>query len=96
MTQKQLSERLQSVGIDRSPFSVSNWETGRQNIPLDLIPAIATALEEKSLAKMYDLAGVVDTFNCATLIRMLYDASTSDIEYITEMTKTYFKHKANT
>jgi len=95
MTQKAFSERLRAMGIERSPFAISNWETGRQPVPLDLIPAIAAALEEESLPKLYDLAGVVDTFATADLIRLLDGASKGDIDYIIEITKSYLKHKAD-
>ncbi len=95
MTQKGFSARLKSMGVNRSQFAVSNWETGRQTVPLDLLPPIAAALEEKSLANLYDLAGVVDAFSSADLIRLLNGATASDVEYITEMAKTYLKHKSN-
>lgn len=95
MTQKQLGERLNAMGVKRSEFAISNWETGRQPVPIDLIPAIAAALEEVSLAKWYDMAGVVDAFNAAELIRLLDGASPADIDYITKMAKTFFKHKSS-
>lgn len=59
LTQAEISERLMSYGVDRSASAIANWETGKQVIPIEILPALAGALEEKSVVKLYALAGVL-------------------------------------
>lgn len=82
MTQKELSERLKGMGVDRSPFAISNWETGRQVVPLDLLPAIAQALEEPSAFHLYDLLGVIDNLPGSQIVRALGNADINKLDRI--------------
>lgn len=43
--------------VNRSASLVSEWETGNQDVPMELIEPLAKALEEKSPIALYEMAG---------------------------------------
>jgi transcriptional regulator with XRE-family HTH domain len=51
-TQQELAER-----IKRSKSLISEWETGNQEVPMELIEPLAKALEERSPLTLFELAG---------------------------------------
>lgn len=93
MTQKQLAERLAKYGVYRDHTAIAAWEADTNPVHMDVIPALALALEEKSPNKLYDLLGVVENLSGADIVRLLSDAEPSDIAYLTEMVKSHFKNK---
>lgn len=52
LKQQELAER-----VNRSKSLISEWETGNQEVPMELIEPLAKALEEKSPLTLFDLAG---------------------------------------
>lgn len=95
LTQKELGERLERTGSKRSEFAISNWETGRQIPPIDIIPALARALEEQSIVKMLDLAGILDNLPEPDLIRLLETVSPVERKKIANMIKSYLTDESN-
>lgn len=71
LTQEEVAERLRAQGINRVSATIANWETGRQAIPLEVIPALANALVELTPVRMYRLAGVLDNLPGSEIIEML-------------------------
>lgn len=71
LTQAEISERLQSYGVERSASAIANWETGKQSIPIEILPALANALEEQSVVQLYALAGVLANLPGAEIVRLL-------------------------
>lgn len=95
LTQKELGDRLSTMGVKRSAFAVSNWETGRQKPPIDVIPILAKALEEPSIVKILDLAGTLDNLPEPELIRLLAKASPTTRKQILKVAKTLMEDEAN-
>lgn len=56
---KKLGLKQHELGyrVDRSKSLISEWETGKQEVPMELIEPLAKALEEKSPLTLYELAG---------------------------------------
>lgn len=56
------TRRIQQVELaaklKRDPATVNNWIKGRQPIPLDMLGAIAYAIEDKNPIKIFKLAGL--------------------------------------
>lgn len=57
--------------INRSASLVSEWETGNQDVPLDLIEPLAAALEERSPLTLYELAGLLKDLPGRDIVKML-------------------------
>lgn len=93
LTQPGLAERLKAYGVDRDWSTIAAWETDKNPVPIDVIPALALALEEKSTNKLYDLAGVVQNLTGSQIIRLLADADESDVQMLTEQIESHFKYK---
>lgn len=52
LKQHELAER-----VERSKSLISEWETGKQEVPMELIEPLAKALEERSPLTLFELAG---------------------------------------
>lgn len=91
LTQKELGERLAGMGIKRSEFAVSNWERGKQKPPIDVIPALARALEEQSVVKILDLSGILDNLPEPDLIRFLDTLPITERKRATKAVKSIFE-----
>lgn len=57
--------------VNRSASLVSEWETGNQDVPLDLIEPLATALEERSPLTLYELAGLLKDLPGRDIVKLL-------------------------
>lgn len=89
LTQAEISERLQSYGVDRSASAIANWETGKQAIPIEILPALANALEEQSVVQLYALAGVLANLPGSEIVRLMDRLSTDDRARIVRMIEAY-------
>lgn len=90
LTQKEVSERLRSQGIDRDATTIANWETGRQEVPMELIPIIAKALED-SPVRLYELAGVLAQLPGSEIVKLLDGRSIEDVARIERLIRSYFE-----
>lgn len=91
LTQEEISQRLRNYKIERTAATVANWETGRQPVPMELIPAIAAALEEESPLVMFELAGILDQIPGGNIAKLLKGASPEDMQRIERMIKAYLE-----
>lgn len=89
LTQAEISERLMSYGVDRSASAIANWETGKQVIPIEILPALAGALEEKSVVKLYAFAGVLANLPGADIVRLMDRLTDDERIRITRMIEAY-------
>jgi len=85
LTQEEVAERMRSHGVDRAATTLANWEAGRQVIPLEVIPALAEALEEKSPAKLYDYAGILAGIPGSRIVKLLDGQSPEVIDRVERM-----------
>lgn len=85
LTQKDLSERLEQMGIDKAATTISSWEAGRGPVPVDVIPALAQALEEPSPLRFYELSGILDNIPGKEVVKLLENASLDDIQMVYEL-----------
>lgn len=85
LTQEEVAERMRSHGVDRAATTLANWEAGRQVIPLEIIPALAEALEEKSPAKLYDYAGILSGIPGSRIVKLLDGQPTEVIDRVERM-----------
>jgi transcriptional regulator with XRE-family HTH domain len=74
LTQEDLAKRLAELGIERSPNTISSWETERSLLPLDLIEPLSKALEMASPALLYELVGLLDSIPGGDIVKLLKDA----------------------
>lgn len=70
LTQAELSEKLNDQGFFRAAATIATWETGKQPIPLEVLPQLALALET-SLATLYKLAGAFRTLPGAEVLEII-------------------------
>ena len=82
MTQVELSTKLGDLGEGRKAGTIANWETGRNDVPVSIIPALARALEEPSPFHLYDLLGVIDNIPGSQIVRALNSAPIEKIDRI--------------
>lgn len=88
LTQQEISERLHSHGIDRSASAIANWETGKQSVPVDILPALASALEI-SIVLLYAKAGILANLPGAEVVKLMDKLSESERVKITRMIQAY-------
>jgi transcriptional regulator with XRE-family HTH domain len=92
LEQKEVSERLKRLGVDRAPTTVANWESGRQVVPLELIPALARALEESPVT-LYDYAGLLSELPGSEIIKLLDGLSDQDVAKLERMIRAFVEDK---
>lgn len=91
LTQEEVVERMRSYGVDRASPTLGNWEAGRQAIPLEVLPALAQALELSSPVKLYDLAGVLANLPGGEIIKLFDGMSDSEIRRWARMIQAFLQ-----
>lgn len=93
MTQKELGERLADFGIKaRTNTTISDWETGRANVPLVVIPALAQALDVSPI-RLYSLAGALKDVPAGALLQWVERQGLTDkqIRNAIQLLEVHFK-----
>ena len=90
LEQKEVSERLGQAGMYRAPTTVANWESDRQTVPPELIPALAKALEV-SPVRLYELAGVLAELPGSEIIKLLDGLPQEEIDRVERMLRAYLE-----
>lgn len=85
LTQKEVVERMRKRGVMRDATTLANWEAGRQIVPLEILPILAEALEEKSPAKLYDYAGILASIPGSSIVRLLDGQPVETVERVERM-----------
>lgn len=91
LTQEEVSERLRSYGIERTAPTIAKWETDKQPVPIELIPALAKALED-SPVRLYELAGVLAELPQAEILKLLDGLPKSELARIERMLRGYLQN----
>lgn len=91
LTQQDVADRLGSEGIQRKATTISSWENGNDPVPIELIPALARALEEPSPITMYELASVLENIPGNRIIKLFEDATPEELETVERIVRAYFK-----
>lgn len=89
LEQKDISRRLKSYGVDRATTTIAGWEQGG-NVPPDLIPALAKALE-MSPVKLYELAGFLAELPGSEIVKLLDGLPPEEIERVERMLRAYLE-----
>ena len=89
LEQKDISRRLKDYGVERATTTVAGWENG-QNVPSDLIPALAKALEV-SPVRLYELAGVLAELPGSEIIKLLDGLPQKEIDRVERMLRAYLE-----
>lgn len=93
LTQEELSERLKGYGVDRAASTLANWEADRGSIPIEIIPALAKALEEPSPVTLYELTRVLENIPGNTIVKLLDGKSPTQIETAERIVRAYLENK---
>lgn len=96
LTQEELSTRLSQLGVKRAASSIAGWETGNQEVPLNLLPDLARALELDTPAMLYFYAGVLENLPGGAIVQMLINASDEEIRLIEDIVAVLLKNRKNT
>jgi len=94
LTQQEISERLQSYGVNRTSSAVATWETGKQSIPVDILPALAQALEV-SVVQLYIKAGLLDGLPGAEVVKLMDKLGERDRIKITRMIEAFAEENSS-
>lgn len=90
LKQEEVSDRLKKQGVDRAATTIANWEGNRQAVPMELIPAIAKALED-SPVRLYELAGVLSELPGREIVKLLIGLPDEDVARIERMVRAYLE-----
>lgn len=93
LTQEEVAERLREYGVDRATPTLANWETGRQPIPIEVLPALAAALEETSPVQLYELAGILSNLPGAEIVKLLDGKSEAEIKRFRRMIEAFLEEQ---
>ena len=88
LTQQEISERLHGYGVERSASAIANWETGKQSVPVEILPALANSLEI-SIVLLYAKAGILANLPGAEVVKLMDKLSESDRIKITRMIQAF-------
>lgn len=88
LTQQEISERLRGYGVERSASAIANWETDKQSIPVEILPALANSLEI-SIVLLYAKAGILANLPGAEVVKLMDKLSESDRIKITRMIQAF-------
>lgn len=94
LTQQEVADRLESYGVARTASAIATWETGKQSVPLEIIPELAKALET-SLVDLYSAAGVLDDLPGARIIKIMDKLSDRSRANITRMIEAYTEENSS-
>ena len=82
MEQRGITQKAVASKVDKDQSTVSNWLNGVYDIPLDELPNIAEAIQEKTPIKLYSIAGLFAALpdSARRLIDMMHDATPDEID----------------
>lgn len=95
LTQNEVSERLMANGAERATSSIAGWETGRQAPPIEIYPALAAALEEPSVLKLYVIAGLFKDLPIERIAALFDGLTVDDQMTIADMIEAFSRSKKN-
>lgn len=95
LTQAEVSDRLMQNGAERGASSIAGWETGRQMPPIEIYPALATALEEQSVVKLYVIAGLFTDLPIERVATLFDSLSIDDQMAIADMIEAFSRRHKN-
>jgi len=90
LEQTDLVERLKARGVNRAVTTLSGWEQGRYQVPVEFLPAIADALEV-SAVKIYEQAGILDNIRGHHILKLLDGLPDSEVAKVERMIAAYFQ-----
>lgn len=93
LTQEEVVERMRQYGVERAAPTLANWETGRQPIPVEALPALAAALEEKTPVRFYELAGILSYLPGAEIVKLLDGLPPEDIRRFARMIEAFLEEQ---
>lgn len=95
LTQGEVIERLMENGINRAQSSFAGWESGRQAPPVEVYPALASALEENSVIKLYVMAGFFTDLPIERVATLFDGMSIEDQAVVTDMIEAFARGVKN-
>jgi transcriptional regulator with XRE-family HTH domain len=90
LKQEEVTERLREYGVDRATSTLANWEADRQSVPVDLLPALAGALEV-SVVMLYERAGILAHLPGSEIVKLLDGKPPEVAERVARMIAAYFE-----
>ena len=94
LTQQEVIDALHLHGIERSAATLSNWEAGRQPVAIELMPAIAAALNI-SLLDLYEVASLLKNLPSVEILKLVNRMSDADRQRIFRMIQAYDSQNNN-
>jgi transcriptional regulator with XRE-family HTH domain len=95
LTQEDVAKRLGEYGQFRAASTIANWETGRQNPPIEVMASLAKALGDQSPSTLYMLAGIFDNVPGGGIVKRLTNVSEKDISRIERMIDAFLQEQSN-
>ncbi len=95
LTQTEVSERLSQYGVNRTSSTVAGWETDKQDPPVDILPALAKALEEPSVVQLYVAAGLFTSLPIERVAALFDSLDVSDQMVVADLVDSLVRRSKN-